>query len=198
MLIGPPRFEELREIGYYTHHEEIKNIVGDYPVLYFEFKIRAYNIDSSELILLCQVITLEENDYVLTESHIEFDYKDEIQAITNIKKYNLSNVNILDIQFFEEINVNIRYLPYEKEFNKRKRLLWTNFMKMWSKNMRDLEEINEILWENQDAKRRMIIKIGDKYKYVQIGFTVEDVEMVDISVLNTIDFFIKMKILEYL
>ncbi len=219
MLIGPPRFEELREIGYYTHHEEIKNIVGDYPVLYFEFKIRAYNIDSSELILLYQVITLEENDYVLTESDIEFDYKDEIQAITNIKKYYLSKVNILDIQFFEDINVNIHYRPYKKEFDKIKRLLWTNFMRRWStflespnglpeslrlsigkssKKMKDLEEIDEILWENQDAKRRMIIKIGDKYKYVQISFMVEDVEMVDISVLITINFFIKIKILEYL
>ncbi len=218
MLIEP-KFEELREIGYYTYHEEIKNIVGDYPVLYFEFKIRVHNVDSSELILFNRVITLEENDYVLTESYIEFDYKDEIQAITNIKKYYLSKVNILEIQFFEEINVNIRYRPYEKEFDKRKRLLWTNFIRRWStflespnglpkslrlsigkssERMRDLEEIDEILWENQDAKRRMIIKIGDKYKYVQISFMVEDVEMVDISVFNTIQSFIKMKILEYL
>ncbi len=200
MLIEP-KFEELREIGYYTHNEEIKNIVGDYPVLYYANIIRGYNEDYSELILLCQVITFEESDYVLTEFNIELDDNDEIELITNIKKYYLSNVNILEIQLFEDINVNIRYRPYEKEFDKRKRLLWTNFMRKLSKRMRDLEEIDEIFWENQDAKRQMIIKIGDKYKYVQIGFIVEDVEdveMVDISVLNTIDFFIKMKILEYL
>ncbi len=200
MLIEP-KFEELREIGYYTHNEEIKNIVGDYPVLYYANIIRGYNEDYSELILLCQVITFEESDYVLTEFSIDFDDNDEIKTITNIKKYYLSKVNILEIQLFEEINVNIRYRSYEKEFDRRKRLLWTNFMRKLSKRMRDLEEIDEIFWENQDAKRQMIIKIGDKYKYVQIGFIVEDVEdveMVDISVLNTIDFFIKMKILEYL